>query len=348
MSLTMIGAIDDFPTAVAFILGENIGTTFTAVIASLGTSTNAKRAAAFHALFNVLGVCWVVALYRPAFIPLVEWTARTLKLQLIPFGIPLAHSLFNVTNALIFLPFTKVFARLLTKVIPEGTRSAPASETGLDSRRIESPPIAVLQSRLIIERMGERCRKLGEAIFSQVQGPLDNEKEIQHSFREEEALDRIQDEIINFTSKILAMNPASDAAEQAREQLRIADEIESVSDYFISILKSDLKLKNDGLVMPQHMKDGFAKLDQKTLVLFKDINRAYGNRVRARYFLDQVYSTCRGLTAEIKELRTSFMTAMEKEHYDPILIVAVNSQLTFYRRIWEHLQNITETYCGAK
>ena len=42
------------------------------------------------------------------------------------------------------------------------------------------------------------------------------------------------------------------------------------------------------------------------------------------------------------------MTEMEKEHYDPILIVAVNSQLTFYRRIWEHLQNITEAYCGAK
>ena len=348
MSLTMIGAIDDFPTAVAFILGENIGTTFTAVIASLGTSTNAKRAAAFHALFNVLGVCWVLALYRPVFIPLVELAARTLKLQLIPFGIPLAHSLFNVTNALVFLPFTKVFARLLTKVIPEGARNVAASETGLDSRRIESPPIAVLQSRLIIERMGERCRKLGEAIFSQVQGALDNEKEIQHSFREEETLDRIQDEIINFTSKILAMNPASDSAEQAREQLRIADEIESVSDYFISILKSDLKLKNDGLAMPPYMKAGFAKLAQKTLVLFKDINRAYGNRVRARYFLEQVYSTCRGLTAEIKELRASFMTAIEKEHYDPILIVAVNSQLTFYRRIWEHLQNITEAYCGAK
>lgn len=348
MSLTMIGAVEDFPTAVGFILGENIGTTFTAVIASLSTSTNAKRAAAFHALFNVLGVCWVLVLFRPAFIPAVETAARVLKLQLVPFGIPLAHSIFNVTNAFLFLPFTKMFARLLTRVIPDRGKSIPASETGLDPRHIDLPAIAVLQSRLMIERMGERCRKLGETIFRQVQGPLDNEKEIQHSFREEEALDRIQDEVINFTSKILSMNPDSDAAQQAREQLRIADEIESVSDYFISILKSDLKLRNDGLSMPEQMKEGLAKLDQETLVLFKDINRAYGNRVRARYFLEQIYSTCRRLTAEIKDLRTGFMTEMEKEHYDPILIVAVNSQLTFYRRIWEHLQNITEAYCGAK
>ena len=348
MSLTMIGAVEDFSTAVAFILGENIGTTFTAVIASLSTSTNAKRAAAFHALFNVLGVCWVLALFRPVFIPAVETAARILKLQLVPFGIPLAHSIFNVTNAFLFLPFTKVFARLLTRAIPDRGSSVPASETGPDPRHIDMPAIAVLQSRLMIERMGERCRKLGETIFGQVQGPLDNEKEIQHSFREEEALDRIQDEIINFTSKILSMNPDSDAAQQAREQLRIADEIESVSDYFVSILKSDLKLRNDGLSMPEQVKEGLAKLDRETLVLFKDINRAYGNRVRARYFLEQIYSTCRHLTAEIKDLRTGFMTEMEKEHYDPILIVAVNSQLTFYRRIWEHLQNITEAYCGAK
>ncbi|MBO7725548.1 MAG: Na/Pi cotransporter family protein, partial [Thermoguttaceae bacterium] len=348
MSLSMIGAIDDFPTAVAFILGENIGTTFTAVIASLGTSTNAKRAAAFHALFNVLGVCWVLSIYRPVFIPLVEHAASALKLQLIPFGIPLAHSLFNITNALIFLPFTKMIAKVLTQIIPERENIGKTSETGLDPRYIESDLIAVLKSRLILERMGERCRKLGETIFRQVQGPLDNEKEIQLSFREEEALDRIQDEIIRYCSKVLSMNPTVDSAQQARQQIRIADEIESVSDYFISLLKSDLKLKSDGIEIPSLIKEGFRSLDQKTLILFKDINRAYGNRVKARYFLDQVYSTCRSLTTEIKDQRNAFMTEMEEGHSDPILIVAVNAQITSYRRIWEHLQNVAEVFCLAK
>ncbi|MBR5416343.1 MAG: Na/Pi cotransporter family protein [Thermoguttaceae bacterium] len=348
MSLSMIGAIDDFPTAVAFILGENIGTTFTAVIASLGTSTNAKRAAAFHALFNVLGVCWVLSIYRPVFIPLVEHTAGALKLQLIPFGIPLAHSLFNITNALIFLPFTKLLAKLLTRIIPERENAGKTTETGLDPRHIESNLIAVLKSRLIVERMGERCRKLGETIFRQVRGSLDNEREIQQSFHEEEALDRVQDEIIRFCSAVLSTNPTADSALQARQQIRIADEIESVSDYFISLLKSDLKLKSDGITMPELVRNGLKRLDEKTLILFKDINRAYGNRVKARYFLEQVYSTCRHLTVEIKELRAAFMTEMEQEHYDPILIVAVNSQLTFYRRIWEHLQNVVEVFCSAK
>ena len=348
MSLSMIGAVEDFPTAVAFILGENIGTTSTAAIAAIGTSTNAKRAATFHAIFNVLGVCWVLALFRPIFIPAVETAARMLKLQLIPFGIPLAHSIFNVINALLFLPFTRVFARLLTKYIPERAKAERPTETGLDPRHITSPNIAVLQSRLIVQRMAERCRKLGEEVFRLVQGPLDNEKDIQHPFREEEAFDRIQDEVIRFTSKILSMNTAPDSAEQAREHLRMADEIESVSDYFISILKSALKLKENGQTMPDFVKDGLANLGHRTLFLFKDINRAFDGRESADYFLATVYLTCQELSEELKELRGRFMAEMEKGDCDPALIAGVNAQLGFYRQVWEHVRNISEAFCGEK
>ena len=348
MSLSMIGAIEDFPTAVAFILGENIGTTSTAMIASLGTSTNAKRTATFHAIFNVLGVCWVLAIFRPVFIPAVETAARILKLHLIPFGIPLAHSIFNVTNALLFLPFTGVFARLLTKYIPDRVKNECPTETGLDPRHITSPNLAVLQSRLIVQRMAKRCHKLGEEVFRLVQGPLDNEKEIQHPFREEEAFDRIQDEVIRFTSKILSMNTAPDSAEQAREHLRMADEIESVSDYLIAILKSALKLKESGQELPDFVKSGLAHLGYRTLFLLKDINSAFDGRESADYFLATIYLTCQELSVELKELRNKFMAEMETGDCDPALIAGVNAQLEFYRQVWEHVRNIAEAFCGEK
>ncbi|MBO7708250.1 MAG: Na/Pi cotransporter family protein [Thermoguttaceae bacterium] len=348
MSLSMIGAIEDFPTAVAFILGENIGTTSTAMIASLGTSTNAKRTATFHAIFNVLGVCWVLAIFRPVFIPAVETAARILKLHLIPFGIPLAHSIFNVTNALLFLPFTRVFARLLTKYIPDRVKNECPTETGLDPRHITSPNLAVLQSRLIVQRMAKRCHKLGEEVFRLVQGPLDNEKEIEHPFREEEAFDRIQDEVIRFTSKILSMNTAPDSAEQAREHLRMADEIESVSDYLIAILKSALKLKENGQTMPDFVKSGLAHLGYRTLFLLKDINSAFDGRESADYFLATIYLTCQELSVELKELRNKFMAEMETGDCDPALIAGVNAQLEFYRQVWEHVRNIAEAFCGEK
>ncbi|MBQ3389225.1 MAG: Na/Pi cotransporter family protein [Thermoguttaceae bacterium] len=348
MSLAMIGAVDDFPTAVAFILGENIGTTSTALLASLGTTTNAKRAAAFHAIFNVLGVCWVLAVFRPLFIPAVEQAAGLLKMNLIPFGIPLAHSLFNVTNALLFLPFTKVFADLLVKMIPERKDIPKPTETGLDPRKVTNPNIAVLQSRLIVQRMAERCRKLGEEVFRLIRGPLDNQKEIKHAFGEEEALDRVQDEVIAFTSKILSMNTAPGAATQAREHLRMADEIESVSDYFISILKSALKLKEGGRAIPASVDEGLKQLELKTLFLFRDINRAFDGWESADYFLATIYLTCTELTDELKKLRASFMAEMEKEFYDPVLIAGVNARLEYYRQVWEHVRNIAEAFCGEK
>ena len=244
-----------------------------------------------------------------------------------------------------FWNYPKCFAFLLTRYIPDQGKVISVSETGLDVRHLESPLIAILQSRLVVERMGSRCRKLMAAVQEQVDTGLENEKEIQQLFREEESFDRIQDEIINFTSKLLSKNVTSDIAESAREQIRIADEIESVSDYLISLLKSNLKLKQDNLKIPSDISAGLRRIHETVIELFQNVNCAYANRVKSRYFLDDTYTVCRNLTVELKNLRSRFITGISEEKIDPIMIVAVNSQLTFYRRIWEHLQNIAEAFC---
>ncbi len=144
------------------------------------------------------------------------------------------------------------------------------------------------------------------------------------------------------------MNAAPGSAEQAREHLRMADEIESVSDYLISILKSALKLKESGLELPDFVKSGLAHLGDRTLFLLKDINRAFDGHESADYFLATIYLTCQELSAELKELRGRFMSEMEKGNYDPALIAGVNAQLAFYRQVWEHVRNIAEAFCGEK
>lgn len=349
MSLALIGAID-FTTAVGFVLGENIGTTITAVLASIGTSVNARRAAAFHVIFNMTGVIWVLLVFHPIFIPTVQWIAHVDGPQRAPFGIAVAHSLFNITNALLFLPFTRTFARLLTRFIPEGkkTPKSAATVTGLVPRYMETPAFAIERSRIEVQRMSVGCRELGLWIQSLVDNGFDDEKLIQQSFRQEETLDHMQDEIIDFTSEMLSKNLTTELADSAREQLRIADELESISDYLIAILKSDLKLKNDGLDIPSDIRDGFRDLHQKTLIQFGEIQKAYAARRRDHLFLDSIYSSCRTLTIQIKELRSRFLTAMTEERFDPLIIVAVNSQLNFYRRLWEHQQNIVEAFCTVR
>jgi phosphate:Na+ symporter len=98
--------------AVPILLGDNIGTTITAVIASLGSNRSAKQAAAAHVMFNVIGVVIFMTIL-PIFKTVISMTSSDIARQLAN-----AHTLFNVTNTCLFLPFTSAFVKLIQFVVP--------------------------------------------------------------------------------------------------------------------------------------------------------------------------------------------------------------------------------------
>ncbi len=102
----------DLPTAVAFILGNNVGTCFTAILASLGSSAAGKRVAVAHLLINLAGAAAVLPLAFQ-FAALVRLVSPDL-----PGQVALAHTLFNVISSLAFLPFVHPFAGFLTRLVP--------------------------------------------------------------------------------------------------------------------------------------------------------------------------------------------------------------------------------------
>ncbi|MDT3698646.1 MAG: Na/Pi cotransporter family protein [Thermincola sp.] len=112
MALSAQGLVD-LPTAIAIILGSNIGTCVTGVLAAIGTPTAAKQVAAAHVLLNVLGVAIIMPFINP-FTDLVTATAATLPRQ-----IANAHTIFNVLSSLLILPFSRQFAALVRKILPE-------------------------------------------------------------------------------------------------------------------------------------------------------------------------------------------------------------------------------------
>jgi len=120
-----------FETAAALVLGENIGTTITAWLASFGATTNAKRAAYFHVLFNLVGVAWITAVFQ-WYLPIVESIVgtdpSTGEINNITTGIATVHTGFNVVNTLVFLPFSTILANLLVKHFPKNLiRKNPTS-----------------------------------------------------------------------------------------------------------------------------------------------------------------------------------------------------------------------------
>ena len=169
IALASTGVIN-FETAAALVLGENIGTTITAILASIGATANARRAAYFHILFNLLGVLWVSAIFfwYVHFIPWligVDVNQMVLKESVETYphmtsAIAATHSVFNIVNTILFLPFAHKLARLLVRMVPDKTQKEKPHLTNLDVRMLETPIIGIEQSRLEILRMSSGCHKM--------------------------------------------------------------------------------------------------------------------------------------------------------------------------------------------
>ncbi|MCA9234294.1 MAG: Na/Pi cotransporter family protein, partial [Planctomycetales bacterium] len=148
ISLASQGVIN-FPTAAALVLGENIGTTITALLASFGAATNARRAAYFHVIFNMIGVAWITAIFFP-YIEFIQWLidADVTKEVLIggsatypgtTAAIAATHTVFNVANTLLFLPLAPMIVRGLERFVPQKEFKEKPRLTDLDIRMLETP-----------------------------------------------------------------------------------------------------------------------------------------------------------------------------------------------------------------
>lgn len=140
--------------ALPVLFGDNIGTTITAILAALGASTAAKRAAATHVLFNVFGTV-IFMLILGLFTNYVEWIASVLNLEP-KMQIAFAHGTFNVVNTIIQLPLIGVWAYIVTKLIPGEDSVIEYKPKYLDRNLIvKSPSVALGQAKMEVVRMGE-------------------------------------------------------------------------------------------------------------------------------------------------------------------------------------------------
>ncbi|MDN4492022.1 Na/Pi cotransporter family protein [Ureibacillus aquaedulcis] len=140
--------------ALPVLFGDNIGTTITAVLASLAVSVAARRAAAAHVLFNIIGTI-IFMIFLPVFINYIEWITGALGLEE-KMQIAFAHGTFNVVNTLIQLPLIGLLVVLVTKLVPGEDAMVEYSAKYIDKSLIgQSPSIALGQAKEEVVRMGE-------------------------------------------------------------------------------------------------------------------------------------------------------------------------------------------------
>lgn len=346
-----------FTTAAALVLGENIGTTITIVLASIGTTTNAKRAAYAHVLFNVIGVLWITAVFQvyvrlvagaitlvhgidPITMTLASVGDPALFGTVITAAIALTHSGFNIVNTLLFLPFLPPYARFLERLIPDPLVKEVARLKHLEASTVDAPVLKVEQSRGEVVQMGEGVVRMME--WSRqlgFNGPRD-ERLIQKTFHREEVLDNVHREVVAFLTNALDATVPHAIAEEGRSQLRIAHEYESASDRVASVLKAYLKLADQRLELPADHKQGLLELHDAVAEFLAQVTAAYAER-RALSDAD-AQSANAAILSRVKRLRELHLRAMTQHPVHPSLSLVFTGILTDYSRIRAHAMNLHE------
>ena len=343
-----------FESATALVLGENIGTTITAYLASLGANTNAKRAAYAHVIMKVLGVILMVAIFfwyvefvkRVIRIPDPNAVAPNGELPHMAFAIASGHTIFNIANTLIFLPLVNVLARFLTRLVPEPAFKETPHLTRLDQRMLEAPVIGIEQCRQEILRMANVVRKTLSRLRTVLTSDQPDQRDIEKIFHREEVTDIMQTEVTVFLTDLLGSSVAHEVADEARRMLRIADEYESVGDYITNILKLRLRLDGAGLSLAPENRTNLLSLHDEVADYVTMIN--VGCQQQHPEIVSKAHTRGDGITHRIRELRAQHLAAVADNGAHPLTTTIYIDLLNGYRRVKDHAMNVAEALAGEK
>jgi phosphate:Na+ symporter len=354
MGLAVTGVIG-FDIAAASVLGMNIGTTLTAWLASLGGTTEARRAAMAHTLFNILGVLLILPFFLRWIVPGLESLLQIVtnaegqvESTNISTVIAYLHTGFNVANTLIFLPFVHQFAAIIRRIVPDSPEEEIPRLTILDERVIETPVLAVEQAAKEVIFMGESNIDLLDTFRKLLEGRSDEDLE-RHIFHREDILDTIQREITDFLGLVMTGHLQQEVASRARILLRVTDEMESISDDVASLLKMLLRMRKNNLIMSEEGRAELLSVHDRISDFCRCINDAVTFDLdKAPDRLIHIGTDSEKIKSLIREIRDTQIKRLESNTAEPMKIVAYMDMLSAYSRIRDNLLNIGQTVSGGK
>lgn len=271
ITLANVGLIG-INNSIFLILGINIGTCITAILAAIGTSVNAQRAAAIHLLFNITGTIFFSIILafpfiRKGIISILSILGSWLPNDGIGAQIAAFHILFNVITTLVMLPFINVLVSLATHLVPK--RNGNGSELELkflNDLILETPPIAIAQAKKEILRMADMAMaNLEIAVEGVTETSLKNKEEFD---KREKYLDWLNHEIPSFLVKISSKHISFDDSKIVASYYHVISDIERIGDYAENLLEYAEKMDSDGLKFSDQAKSEIKEMYGALLELY--------------------------------------------------------------------------------
>ncbi|MBE6688089.1 MAG: Na/Pi cotransporter family protein [Ruminococcaceae bacterium] len=246
-ALSATGLIS-FSAAIPIILGQNIGTCVTAMLASAGANRNAKRTAMIHLYFNVIGTGLFLLLFYgvyaifPHVMPFYHDTINTTQIAVV-------HTLFNVLSTLILFPFGNLLVKLATLTLSDTKSKADEVYELLDDRFLNMPSVALEQCKKTLIAMAEMgCENIKKAI-----GLLNshNADEYRKIYEMEDLADGIEDKLNTYLLKLTDRDLTAMESKQVSKLLHSVSDFERICDHSINIADLSVRVKEKEIVFSE-------------------------------------------------------------------------------------------------
>lgn len=323
-------------SALFVILGTNIGTCVTAMIASLGASTNAKRTAVIHLLFNVIGtvlftvVIWV---FKDGVVWLLGKMSGNAQMQ-----VALFHVLFNVITTLLLVPFIKPLTKIASSLVREkrGSKDDSPHMYFIDDRFLQTPPIAVAQVRREVDNMAEMAKtNLKRSMIAVLTKDISEREAVD---RDEQKINFINKGVTKYLIKLSSLSLTRSDEKYIGSLHHVVSDIERIADHAQNFMEDAQKMSENECSFTQDALDELEDMYDKVMGMFDEAMYIFRNNAvdRLNSFSkreEEVDMTCRILdNNHIKRLNEGGCSVESGTYF-----YSVTSAL---ERIGDHLTNI--------
>lgn len=242
-ALCLTGSVT-YSTAIPIIMGQNIGTCVTAILSSIGANKGAKRVAAVHLSFNIIGtVIFLVAFYAANAALSFEFMGDVVN----PANIAIIHSIFNIASTAVLLPFYKQLEKLAILVVKDAPEKKVQDETLtlLDERFLDTPSVATMQCKKVAAKMAQLSRDSIMAAMGLIES-FDDDK-FNYVDLLESKIDRYEDTLSAYIVKLERQDLSNDDNTTLSAILHNVGDLERISDHAKNISESALELYQKGI-----------------------------------------------------------------------------------------------------
>ena len=331
-------------SAVYVLFGQNIGTCITAVLASIGTTRNAKRATIIHLSFNIIGTIIFVGACQ--LLPFVDWMT-----ELAP-GDPVAqianvHTIFNITTTVLLLPFGTQLARLATWILPDGKAPAKDADKWFEDLMASKHHLGV--STIAISQIQEEIREMvktaGEnvrASFKTLEEGMKEEGGISAISEREEELDLTNVRLSQKISKILVLDQTPKDVDTLNQMYTVLGNVERIGDHAMNLAEYAVSIQEKNLSFSAAASQEIRTMEEVCGEAVELLEKAAeGSSV---FSLAEAAALEQKMDDITEEFRKNQIARMRKGGCSVETSILYSEMLTDFERIGDHMLNIAQAY----